>query len=278
MTRSPSPSQAAAPLPAAPLPAAPLPAAPAVPAPRPSSRSSTVAWRADPYATALRTGRGPLFLRRADGWLLPLDVERWCAGADSSDMSVLRRCEGSVLDIGCGPGRLVAALAAMGRVSLGIDVSPAAVARTVGEGGQALRRSVFDPLPGEGRWGTALLIDGNIGIGGDPRALLERVAAIVAPGGLALVEAAPGDLDERVRVRIDDGRGTAASGTVAVPAARGLRTAACADTDFPWARVGIAALHREARAAGWSPAGQWTHTGRPFTALRRDGGGAGRSV
>ncbi|MDG4865499.1 SAM-dependent methyltransferase, partial [Streptomyces sp. T-3] len=71
---------------------------------------ATVSWSADPYAQALRTGRGPLFLRRADGWLLPLDVERWCAGADAADQLALRHCEGTVLDIGCGPGRLVAAL------------------------------------------------------------------------------------------------------------------------------------------------------------------------
>ena len=73
------------------------------------------AWCADPYADALRAGRGPLFLRRTDGWLLPLEVERWCAQADAADLSVLRRCEGAVLDVGCGPGRLVAALAARGR-------------------------------------------------------------------------------------------------------------------------------------------------------------------
>ncbi|NEA07346.1 class I SAM-dependent methyltransferase, partial [Streptomyces sp. SID10692] len=65
-------------------------------------------WGADPYANALRTGRGPLFLRRSDGWLLPLDVERWCSGAGSADLSALHRCEGPVLDVGCGPGRLVA--------------------------------------------------------------------------------------------------------------------------------------------------------------------------
>src|SRR3990170_4440480 len=79
-------------------------------------------WSADPYADALRDGRGPLFLRRTDGWLLPLEVERWCARADAADLSALRRCEGAVLDVGCGPGRLVAALALRGRTVLGIDV------------------------------------------------------------------------------------------------------------------------------------------------------------
>src|SRR5690606_38044438 len=116
-------------------------------------------WSADPYADALRAGRGPLFLRRTDGWLLPLDVERWCAEPDPADLDVLGRCEGAVLDVGCGPGRLVAALGARGHRALGIDVSEAAVAHTVGRGGQALLRSVFDPLPGTGRWGTALLAD-----------------------------------------------------------------------------------------------------------------------
>ena len=59
---------------------------------------------ADSYAAALRAGRGPLFLRRDDGWLLPLEVERWCARADQVDLDVLDRCEGTVLDVGCGPG------------------------------------------------------------------------------------------------------------------------------------------------------------------------------
>ncbi|MFF9028173.1 class I SAM-dependent methyltransferase [Streptomyces iakyrus] len=93
--------------------------------------ATALAWAAaDPYDAALRTGRGPLFLRRTDGWLLPLEVERWCAGADPVDRDVLDRCEGAVLDVGCGPGRLVAELAARGRAALGIDVSEAAVEHT----------------------------------------------------------------------------------------------------------------------------------------------------
>ncbi|MET7937190.1 methyltransferase domain-containing protein [Streptomyces sp. NPDC005322] len=216
---------------------------------RATGRGKAAPWHADPYTRALRAGRGPLFLRRADGWMLPLEVERWCADADAADRTVLRRCRGPILDIGCGPGRLVAALALLGRPCLGIDVSRAAVARTVGAGGPALCRSVFDPLPGEGRWGTALLIDGNIGIGGDPKALLARVGRLVTPDGLLLVEVAPADVDERVQVRVDDGRG--AMGTA-----------------FPWARVGAPALVRHARAAGWAAVERWTALGRDFLALQ----------
>ncbi|MET7361936.1 methyltransferase domain-containing protein [Streptomyces sp. NPDC005562] len=225
---------------------------------------------ADPYADALRTGRGPLFLRRADGWLLPLEVERWCAQADEADLGVVGRCEGAVLDIGCGPGRLVAALAAGGRRALGIDVSEAAVAHTVGLGGQALHRSVFAPLPGEGRWGTALLMDGNLGIGGDPSALLERVAQLLAPDGLLLAETAPVDIDERVDVHLVPADGGTHGGTHGDQGGHTLRgTTATPGSTFPWARLGTPALLRLARQEGWRVDGQWSSGGRPFVALRR---------
>ncbi|MFJ7195633.1 MULTISPECIES: class I SAM-dependent methyltransferase [unclassified Streptomyces] len=214
-------------------------------------------WGTDPYADALRKGRGPLFLRRTDGWLLPLDVERWCANADAADLSALGRCEGPVLDIGCGPGRLVAELAVRGHRALGIDISETAVARTLRLGGAALHRSVFDPLPGEGRWGTVLLLDGNIGIGGNPPLLLRRTADLLAPGGLLIAETTPQDVDERVQVRLDDGRGTAAADSGVVG-------------PFPWARLGTPALLRYARAYSWQPVDQWEADGRPFVSLRRN--------
>ncbi|MHC3469642.1 class I SAM-dependent methyltransferase [Streptomyces sp. 7R007] len=208
------------------------------------------AWSADPYTHALHTGRGPLYLRRPDGWLLPLDIERWCAEADAADLRVLHRCEGTVLDVGCGPGRLVAALGALGRPALGVDVSEAAVARTNRLGGKALHRSVFEPLPAEGRWDTALLIDGNVGIGGDPQALLARMAQLVGPGGLLIAETAPQpDVDERVLVHVTDARGAAG-------------------TPFPWARLGTPALLRHADRAGWRAVDQWAAGGRCFVALR----------
>ncbi|MEI7032246.1 class I SAM-dependent methyltransferase [Streptomyces pratensis] len=223
----------------------------------------TAPWGADPYARALRAGRGPLFLRRNDGWLLPLDVERWCSRADAADLSALHRCEGPVLDVGCGPGRLVAELASLGHRALGIDVSEAAVARTRRLGAAALLRSVFDPLPDEGRWGTLLLVDGNIGIGGDPAALLDRAAGLLAADGLLIAETAPLDVDERVRVRLDDGRG-APAGTLAPACAQ-----EAAAEPFPWARIGAPALLRYARARGWRTAAQWSAEGRTFVSLRR---------
>ncbi|MGW2379396.1 class I SAM-dependent methyltransferase [Streptomyces lincolnensis] len=207
-------------------------------------------WSADPYSRALLTGRGPLFLRRADGWLLLLELERWCADADEADLEVLRRCEGAVLDVGCGPGRLVAALNARGCPVLGVDVSEAAVARTLALGGQALRRSVFESLPGEGRWGTALLIDGNVGIGGDPHTLLTRMAELLSPGGLLIAETVTDpDIDERVRVHVTDARGAAGA-------------------PFPWARLGTPALLRHADRAGFRAVDQWAAGGRCFVALR----------
>jgi SAM-dependent methyltransferase len=180
-------------------------------------------------------------------------VERWCADADSVDLAVLDRCEGAVLDIGCGPGRLVAALAARGRHVLGIDVSEAAVARTARLGGSVLRRNVFEPVPGEGRWGTALLMDGNVGIGGDPRALLGRLARLVVPGGLLIAETSPVDLDERVDVQV-----------VRIAGARDTATG----TPFPWARLGTPALLRHAARTGWRAVDHWTAGGRCFAALR----------
>jgi SAM-dependent methyltransferase len=213
-------------------------------------------WTNDPYARALRVGRGPLYLRRlappahGSAELLTLDVERWCAAPDAADTSVLNRCTGPVLDVGCGPGRLVAALSARGVPALGVDVSPAAVARTRRLGGTALRRSVFDRLPGEGRWGTVLLMDGNVGIGGDPAALLARLRDLVRPGGHLLVETAGDDVDERLIVRVEDDQGRHGR-------------------PFAWARLGPTALLYAAGAAGWIPTGRWTAHGRSFMELHR---------
>lgn len=145
---------------------------------------------------------------------------------------------------------MVEALAGRGHHVLGIDVCPVAVITTACRGGSAVSRSVFEPLPDEGGWGTALLIDGNIGIGGEPRRLLHRIREVVAPEGLLLVETDPGEVDERRRVRIHAGHQPVS-------------------TVFPWAVVGATALGRHAADSGWTEAERWASArGRHFVALR----------
>jgi len=122
-----------------------------------------------------------------------LPVSAWTRPADRADHQILGLCEGPTIDIGCGPGRLTEALSDLGHLALGIDVVEEAVELTLERGATAVQRDVFDVLPGEGRWQTALLADGNIGIGGDPVALLGRVRELVEPRGRIVVElAAPG--------------------------------------------------------------------------------------
>ncbi len=122
-----------------------------------------------------------------------LPVDAWCRDADGADQALLDLCQGSTLDIGCGPGRLTIALAQRGEGVLGIDIVHEAVGQTRMRGGAAQLCDVFRETPGEGQWGTALLADGNIGIGGDPIVLLARARELLSPGGRVVVEVeAPG--------------------------------------------------------------------------------------
>jgi SAM-dependent methyltransferase len=131
------------------------------------------------------------WLELATGERITLPTERWRSDPSSGDELLLRHCTGPTLDIGCGPGRLTAALLARGVPALGTDVSPVAVRLARAAGAVAVRRDVFERQPGEGRWRHALLADGNIGIGGDPVRLLGRVREVLGRGGSALVELDP---------------------------------------------------------------------------------------
>ena len=105
--------------------------------------------------------------RASTGDQQTLAIDAWEGPATAEDLALLEGVRPAVLDIGCGPGRIAAALAQSGLPSLGIDVSPSALTTASSLGAIVLERSVFDPLPGEGRWASVLLLDGNIGIGGD---------------------------------------------------------------------------------------------------------------
>jgi glycosyltransferase A (GT-A) superfamily protein (DUF2064 family)/SAM-dependent methyltransferase len=187
------------------------------------------------------------------GRVLPslAEVDRWRAPADAVDRLALTRCEGPVLDIGCGPGRIVTALAERGIPALGVDISAQAVLQTTKRGAPALRRPVQEPLPGEGRWGSVLLMDGNIGIGGAPDVLLRRCAELVRPDGLVLVEVDPDeDLDDSAPIVLHSDGGRRSK-------------------PLPWARVGARAVLRHALGTDLVATEEWRAEDRAFLTFRR---------
>ncbi|MBP2053959.1 SAM-dependent methyltransferase [Streptomyces griseochromogenes] len=211
----------------------------------------------DPYALALRPGREPVFLRLADGRRIRMPVHRWHEQPTAADRTVLERCIGPVLDVGCGPGRMCRELLSRGVFALGVDITPRAVALTTALGGIALCRSVFDRLPAERGWQTVLLIDGNIGIGGDPRGLLRRCGGLVASTGRLVVEVDPDDVEQQCTARFEDLHGR--SGPF-----------------FPWARLGRRALRRLAAGLALSVTDQWTSGHRCFATLSHQGSSCDR--
>ena len=143
------------------------------------------------YGNALSTGHG-LHAIYPDGRRVVLPVGSWNGGVElPGDRSLLGRCWGPTLDVGCGPGRLLVALGVRGVPAAGIDPSEEAVALARRAGGTAVCRSVFAPLPGEGLWSCAVLADGTIGIGGAPVRLLSRVRELLGTDGRVLVELDP---------------------------------------------------------------------------------------
>ncbi len=189
-------------------------------------------------------------LRGDTGLLLPLEVSRWHAQATRGERRLLAGLSGPVLDVGCGPGRIVEGLARRGVVVLGVDPAPAAVALARRRGCAVVQRSVFEPLLGEGRWASLLLLDGNLGIGGDPVRLLRRCRSLIAPTGVVVAEVEPpgwGWL--RCRARLEragelgpwfDWSVVGADAIAGVAGAAGLAVrSVAADTDGRWfARLG----------------------------------------
>jgi SAM-dependent methyltransferase len=199
-----------------------------------------------PYERALRDGLD-LFLCDVDlpEWGERLPIGRFLGPADQVDQSVIDGSFDGVLDLGCGPGRMLRAALSSGRRSLGVDVSSAAVEIAHAQGLPVLQRSVFQPLPREGEWGTALLLDGNIGIGGDPRALLVRSAELVAPGGRVLVETHADPAVDRSFSAI-------------------LRAGGVDGDPFAWSQLGARSLRRYAMMAGLHLIREWKGAGRSF--------------
>jgi SAM-dependent methyltransferase len=203
-------------------------------------------------AAAALDGGGPpqARIRLADGRLQAMPLDLWLGPVTAADRMVVDAARGPVLDVGCGPGRLLEALEAEGKRALGVDLSPEAVGLARRRGGRAIAGCVFSDLPGDARWRTVLLLDGNIGIGGHPVQLLRRVAALLRADGVAIVEVAPpGFPTRRTRVRIE-GPGVVSDW-------------------FSWAEVSADGIGAVAAAGGLRLTGRLERDGRAFAMLRR---------
>ena len=185
-----------------------------------------------------RRGRAglPSWITDSDGRRTPLPIARWMGGTFSTaedlraDEASIAFCTGPTLDLGCGPGRLTEALTRAGVPALGVDTSSVAVEMTNHRGGFAVEQNIFSALPAAGRWSHVLLADGNIGIGGDPVALLATVRALLHDAGTAIVESSFEVDDRRALVRWE--------------------TEDSVGDWFTWASVGVRALYSLASSAG----------------------------
>jgi SAM-dependent methyltransferase len=196
----------------------------------------------------------PVVLRADTGEALELDLRRWHDPATTEEAALLETVDGPVIDLGCGPGRLVVSLAGRRVPALGVDSSPSAIALARRRGATVLERDLFGPLPGEGRWATALLFDGNVGIGGDPARLLSRCRQLTARGGRVVAEVqAPGTGWRRMTAWFE-------------------RDGHCSES-FDWAQVGADAIAGLGHQAGLTltslletPSGRWFATLRQSAA------------
>lgn len=155
-----------------------------------------------------------------------------------------------VLDVGCGPGRHVIALQRRGVAAIGLDSARGAVEAARRRGAEVIHRSIFGRVPAEGTWGSVLLMDGNVGIGGHPERLLRRCHTLLRPDGRALVEVeAPGEPTQSLEVRAAWSRS---------------RTGW-----FPWAVVSADDVGSLAEASGFDLIELWSDAGRWFARLDR---------
>jgi SAM-dependent methyltransferase len=191
-------------------------------------------------------------LRTVDGGALELDIARWHDGACEDDIEIVARARGPVLDVGCGPGRLLEVLARCGIEAAGIDSSPAAIGTSLSRGGDAYLVDAFDAVPREGEWATVLLLDGNIGIGGDVTALLTRVVELLRPGGDVIVEVHPPgacSTNEPLSVRVEWGDEVGPW--------------------FPWTRASADGIVPCAERAGLRLSAKWHSNSRWFVVLHK---------
>lgn len=128
------------------------------------------------------------------GWYARFSAGDSYEGSERKSAAWIRslafRPGGRLLDVGCGSGHFVAAARAMGYEAEGIDPNPNAVA-AAGERGLRVRRGGLLDVKEEGAYDVVTLLDVLEHLD-DPRGALERVRALLKPGG-GLILSLPND-------------------------------------------------------------------------------------
>lgn len=220
-----------------------------------------------PPARVPEEASGHIELLGRDGSRRLMPLSRWMGDATKEELALLDLAVGPVLDVGCGPGRHVLALAAMGIHAVGMDLAERAVDLARSRGAAAFQGSVFDHVPDEGHWGTVLLLDGNIGIGGDPTSLLGRAADLLGTGGRVLVELEPPGTPTRTRPVQCLRNGHWVGNDWWADWHAGHEH--LGDDWFRWSEVSVDDIADLATAAGFNLCRAWTTAGRFFARLNR---------
>ena len=109
----------------------------------------------------------------------------WCGPLRAGDAALVHRCTGPTLDVGCGPGRLLAPLAGSHRVT-GCDISPEMLAEARRRCPPQVRLVQADArrLPfAAASFDLACSAYGAVPFVADPGRVMQEVARVLRPGG-----------------------------------------------------------------------------------------------
>jgi SAM-dependent methyltransferase len=118
------------------------------------------------------------------------------------EVDILEDLEGPVLDLGCGAGRHALYLQTQSLAVTGVDVSPGAVDVCRRRGVRDVRLADLRTPPDDERWGSVLLMCGNLGLAGgwdETRELLNRLHGLC-----------PSEAEQRRIAQVHDSLGSAA--------------------------------------------------------------------
>lgn len=176
-----------------------------------------------------------------------LNVDRWLGPASAADTHALTRTNGRVLDVGSGPGRMLKAGSKMGIDIEGVDTDLSTALSLQKLGYTVHTGDIMDvDLPS---YESFLLMDGNLGMTGDPIGLLRRLCTLRTKNAVLIVEVeSPLEKTRTELVR--------------------LKTNSTLSGSFYWSWVTVQDLGLIAETGGWQLQQIWEENDRYFGELQ----------